>query len=548
MVQMPLLTVDNLAVQFHTRQGVVQAVQGVSFQLEQGKTLGIVGESGAGKSVICLGLMRLLASPPARLTADRLHFAGQELLHLDNRQMRTLCGDRMTMIFQDPMTSLNPYLTIGQQLIEPLRLHNRLSRTEAHERATAALAETGIARAKQRMHSYPHEFSGGMRQRVMIAMAMLNRPDLLIADEPTTALDVTVQAQVLELMQKLQHEYQLAMIFISHDLGVIAGLADEVIVMQHGRCVEQGSVNDIFCHSTAAYTRRLLAAIPDTAKPPQYQQPTDDSKLLELVDIRIAYSSRPHIFGRRESVTAVDGINLTLHTGEILGLAGESGSGKSSLARALVRLVKLTSGRIELAGRDLGQLSGKHLASVRPDIQMIFQDPYSSLNPRMTIHDCLAEAICHTLHNQGRQNQPALTDRVTALLEEVELDSRQLYRYPYELSGGQRQRVAIARSLALKPKLIIADEPVSALDVTVQAQILKLFMQLNQQHQLSILFISHDLSVIRYIADRTAIMYHGKIVELDDTERVFQQPQHHYTQSLLNAILKNKLPGMRAET
>ncbi|MGI9229687.1 MAG: ABC transporter ATP-binding protein [Gammaproteobacteria bacterium] len=527
---MNVLQVENLNVSFHTRNGIVRAVQGLGFEVAAGKTLGIVGESGSGKSVSCLALLGLLASPPARIQADRAEFAGTDLLQLDAGQLRQIRGDRIAMIFQDPMTSLNPYLTVGTQLMEPLLIHRNIGKAEARERAVAALAETGIPQAAKRLACYPHEFSGGMRQRVMIAMAMINKPALLIADEPTTALDVTVQAQILELMQKLRHEHQLAMIFITHDLGVIAGLADELLVLEQGRCVERGTVDTIFHHSQAPYTRDLLAAIPKSAKPAQYKNTAaaDTPPLLELADVSISYTDRDHT----PTNNVVEDVHITLHKGEILGLAGESGSGKSTLARALVRLVRINSGRISLHNKNISDLSDSDFTRIRPQIQMIFQDPYASLNPRMTVHDCLAEAIACKQQLPDQQ----LTERVVQLLEEVDLQSTQLYNYPHEFSGGQRQRIAIARALALEPELIIADEPVSALDVTVQARILELFLRLNQRHRLSLIFISHDLSVVRYIADRTAILYQGKIVELDTTEKVFQQPQHPYTRSLLAAI------------
>ena len=531
---MNLLQVKNLNVAFHTRHGVARAARDLSFSVAPGKTLGIAGESGSGKSVTCLALMGLLPSPPARIQADQADFAGQDLLRMSRKQLRRLRGNRLAMIFQDPLSSLNPYLTVGAQLMEPLRIHGAVGRAEARERAAAALADTGIPQATKRMRSYPHEFSGGMRQRVMIAMAMINRPSLLIADEPTTALDVTTQARILDLMRRLRDEHRLAMIFISHDLAALAALADEILTLEQGRCVDRGSVEHVFQHSVASPARALLAAIPQSAKPRQYREPskrTDSdaaAPLLRISGVDVVYG------GRHGGGHAVQDVHLTLREGEILGLVGESGSGKSSLARALVRLLRPAAGSIALRGQELSRMTDKEFRAIRPRMQMIFQDPYSSLNPRMTVHACLTEALACA--DTPPPNAHALTAAATGLLEEVGLDAAQLHRYPHEFSGGQRQRIAIARALALAPEVIIADEPVSSLDVTVQARILELFLRLNQRRGLSLIFISHDLAVVRYVSDRVAIMRRGRIVELDETETVFHRPRHPYTRRLLAAI------------
>ena len=538
---MSLLTVTDLKVYFHTRNGIIRAVDGVSFDLEKGGTLGIVGESGSGKSVACLSLLGLLPMPPARIEGGTAVFDGMDLLRTPEHTMRKIRGNSISMIFQDPMTSLNPYLTIETQLIEPLRIHLKLSRGEALEKAVTMLEEVGISDPRRRLQCYPHEFSGGMRQRVMIAMALSTEPDILIADEPTTALDVTIQAQILELIKNLQRKYGIATIFVTHDLGLISGIADYLLVMHDGVAVEQGNPDAIFHHTKHPYTKKLIQSIPHTPKPtsPPLVHRDGDRPFLSIDGVKVVFPlyTGALLFGSRQEFTAVDEGSLELRASEILGLVGESGSGKSTLARSIVRLVATSSGKITLEDLVLTDLEGTKLNAARLNFQMIFQDPYASLNPRMTVYDCLAEA----LRRRRKFSSDTILAEVLRLMHDVNLLPEHIRKYPHEFSGGQRQRIAIARALALQPKLIIADEPVSALDVTVQAQILDLLLDINQKYHTSMIFISHDLSVIRYIADRTAVMYRGKLVELDATETVFNHPKHPYTQTLVSALSVNKL-------
>lgn len=531
---MSLLSVTDLVTRFHTREGVITAVDGVSFSVEAGQVLGIVGESGSGKSVCCYSMLGLIPSPPGRVESGTAMFAGHDLLKMSAKQLREVRGDQIAMIFQDPMTSLTPHMRIGAQLVEPLLRKHKLSAKAAEKRAIAALEEVGIREASRRIRSYPHEFSGGMRQRVMIAMALIGQPKLLIADEPTTALDVTVQAQILELIKRIQREHKLSVVFISHDLGVVSQMADEVVVMQHGRVVEKGSSRQVFHEAQHPYTKKLIAAIPTSAKASAAQFEPAQSPLLTAEGLNLVYRSNPGLFSRRQplSVNAVNNVSLSIRRGEILGLVGESGSGKSSLGRIIMRLVEPDSGRVLLDGKDLTKLPPNDLRLARRDFQMIFQDPYASLNPRMTVFDTLAEPML--VHRQvSRQN---LLEAVNTLMDEVGLHRGMIRKYPHEFSGGQRQRIAIARALAVRPKLIVADEAVSALDVTIQAQILDLLVHLTQRYRLALLFISHDLSVVRFISDRVLVMQNGKVVEEGDTEALFLQPKQAYTQALLSSL------------
>lgn len=534
---MALLTVKDLHIHFHTRNGLVKAVNGVDFTVDKGETLGIVGESGSGKTVCCYSLLGLLPTPPARIESGSAMFEGKDLLHMPEPELRKIRGKRIAMIFQDPMTSLNPYMKLGAQLIEPLTTHNKISKEEAKKRAISAMREVGIPEPEKRINFYPHEFSGGMRQRVMIAMALVTEPDILIADEPTTALDVTVQAQILDLIKKLQKEHGIAVIFISHDLGVIAGIADKIIVMHEGNIVECGSTDEIFYETKHTYTKKLLESIPNSSKPAEriFDTNTKQPAFVRIDHLHTNYPvSDGHFFssGIKQFHKAVDDVSLSLKEGETLGLVGESGCGKSTVAKSIMRLVNVASGSISLDGKDLTQLEGKKLKAARRDFQMVFQDPYASLNPRMTVFDMLAEAIS----TQGTYTKKDLLERVITLMNDVGLPAKAIRKYPHEFSGGQRQRIAIARALALKPRLLIADEPVSALDVTIQAQILDLLLALIQKYKITMIFISHDLSVVRYLSDRCAVMYGGKIVEYGETEEVFKNPQHPYTKSLLSAI------------
>lgn len=511
------------------------AVDNISFEVGAGQTLGIVGESGSGKSVSCYSLLGLVPTPPGRIESGSAEFFGNNLLKMSAKELRRVRGGKISMIFQEPMTSLNPYLTVGAQLVEPLLLHGGCSKKDAKARAIESLVEVGIIDAETRIDSYPFEFSGGMRQRVMIAMALINKPDLLIADEPTTALDVTVQAQILELIKKLQKEHDLAVIFISHDLGVVSKMADNVVVMEKGIMVEYGTAQQVFHSPQHAYTQKLLSAIPTSAKPHPKQYQKNDPDFLEVKNLRTAFNTYSGFIRKRisSSVKAVDDISLTIKRGEILGLVGESGSGKSTLGRSIIRLVEPQSGQVFLNGVELTALSDKALRAARPDFQMIFQDPYASLNPRMTVFDTLAEPV--KMH--GLSGASNLLTVVNELMDEVGLDRSMIRKYPHEFSGGQRQRIAIARALAMKPKFIVADEPVSALDVTIQAQVLELLMELTKKYQLCMLFISHDLAVVRYISDNVAVMKQGKLVEQGETEFIFNTPQHPYTQSLLASTL-----------
>ncbi len=522
---MALMDVKDLAVYFHTRNGVVKAVDGISFQVESGKTLAIIGESGSGKSVACYSLLGLIPKPPGRIESGHAMFDGKDLLTLSEAELRKVRGKGISIIFQDPMTSLNPYLTIGDQLIEPLQLHFGMSRREAWAKATQTLEEVGIHDAAQRMNSWPFEFSGGMRQRVVIAMALITEPQIIIADEPTTALDVTVQAQILKLLKELQQRRNIGVIFISHDLSVVADIADEIAVMQNGRFVEQGDRNEIFRNAQHPYTRKLLAAVPDTEKAATQGQ---SEALVEVKNLCMYFAGNKG----EQQVRAVDDVSLSINRHEILGLVGESGSGKSTLGRSILRLLSPTSGSIVLNGQELCGLSAKQLKPLRRNMQIIFQDPYASLNPRMTVYDTLAEPLL--LH--GMANRKSLDGEVFRLMDSVGLARESVLRYPHEFSGGQRQRIAIGRAIATKPEFIVADEPVSALDVTIQAQILDLLLELVKNFNLTMLFVSHDLGVVRYLADRIVVMKDGRLVESGSVHQIFSAPQQAYTQALLSAI------------
>ncbi len=568
---MPLLEVTDLRTYFHTRRGVYRAVDGVSFSVEKGETLGIVGESGSGKSVTCSSLLGLIPQPPGRIESGQALFDGTDLLHCSPAELRAIRGRRIEMIFQDPMTSLNPYLRISEQLIEPLLIHEKISKADALARGLAMLEAVGIPNAAQRLHSYPHEFSGGMRQRVMIAMALITKPDLLIADEPTTALDVTVQAQILELLKKLQRELGMAVLFITHDLAVVSGLCDRVQVMYAGRVVESADTRSIFRSPQHPYTKALQRCIPalqDKGRelfaipgmPPDLSKPFTEAELLKRFDLPAeqpaAASAPAHVIGTEATITvgdlkthfpiesgflfkkqtgtvkAVDGVSFEVRRGEVLGLVGESGSGKSTLSRAIMQLAPVTSGTVLVSGHNLTAASAGEIKAARRDLQMVFQDPFASLNPRLTVYAALAEPLL--VH--GVVPPADVPARVARLMEQVGLPARFLQKYPHEFSGGQRQRIAIARALALEPKVIIADEPVSALDVSIQAQILNLLAGLVRSMDLTMIFIAHDLSVVKHISDRIAVMYQGRIVELGDAVDVMERPQHPYTRTLISAI------------
>ena len=533
---MAILEVKGLKVYFHTRNGLVKAVDDVSFSVDSGETLAIVGESGSGKSVTCYSLLDLLPKPPAKIEGGTAFFDGEDLLTCSPDRMRHHRCNDIAVIFQDPMTSLNPFLTIGEQLIEPLIYHPdktlRQSRPKARERAIQLLDEVGIIDPHSRFDCYPHEFSGGMRQRVMIAMALITEPRLLICDEPTTALDVTIQAQILKLIKKLQQTHDVAVIFISHDLGVVAGIADKVLVMCEGTIRETGNTDSVFYRSQDEYTKKLLAAIP--SGPKKLESRVKPETLIKVSHLKTHFNdySKQKIDGKYALIKAVDDVSLNILRGEILGLVGESGSGKSTLGRSILQLVPNTSGIVNFGADQLTGLSPRQLVPWRRRMQMIFQDPYASLNPRMTVYETLSEPLLY----HGLANRENVLSRVSELMDEVGLASGSMRKYPHEFSGGQRQRIAIGRAIATKPEFIIADEPVSALDVTIQAQILDLILDLVESHNLTMMFISHDLSVVRYISDRVMIMHHGVIVEEGKTEALWANPQDPYTQNLLRSI------------
>lgn len=522
----PLLNVDQLSVQFTGSDTPI--VNRVSFQINPGETLALVGESGSGKSVTALSLLQLLPSHQVSFPSGAVHYRDQDLIKASELKLRQIRGHKVSYVFQEPMTSLNPLHTLEKQIGETLRLHRGLGRQQCREKAIDLLELVGIDNPEGRLEHYPHQLSGGQRQRVMIAMALANEPELLIADEPTTALDVTVQQQILELLQSLQQRLGMAILLITHDLNIVRRVADRVCVMHQGEIMETGPCESLFRAPKHPYTRTLLDAEPEGSPDPIA---VDSSPLLQTKDLKVWFEQRGGLLKRIKGYhRAVDGIDLTLNPGETLGVVGESGSGKSTLAMAILRLIS-SKGQIEFKGERLDTLKSKQMRSVRQQLQVVFQDPFGSLSPRMTIGDIIAEG----LEVQGIRDSNELNRIICQALEEVGLDAQMQNRYPHEFSGGQRQRIAIARALALKPALIILDEPTSALDRTVQKQVIELLRQLQARYGFSYIFISHDLAVVRAMSHRVMVMRQGNVVEHADAETLFSSPKHEYTRNLLAA-------------
>ena len=558
----PLLQISNLSITFRSEGGIVQATKGVSLSISRGEILALVGESGSGKSVTSLSILQLLPSPPAEYTSGAITFTDGEketnLLGLPTEQRRNIRGNRIAMIFQEPMTSLNPVMKCGRQVAEAILQHKKVSNTEARRQAVEWFRKVQLPNPEGMYDRYPHQLSGGQKQRVMIAMAMCCQPALLICDEPTTALDVTVQKTILQLIKDLQQEQDMGVIFITHDLGVVAEIADRVAIMYKGEIVEQGDTRSIFEHARHPYTQALIACRPAlhpkgeklpvvadflegkrTAPiaPRTCETTTESGDLLvQVKDLSVKFPTRTNLFGKTLAyTTAVDSVSFDIYKGETLGLVGESGCGKTTLGRTLLRLTEPSGGQILLGSTDITRLSKAELKSFRKDVQLVFQDPYSSLNPRLTIGDAMEEPMTVTglLRDKGERKR-----RVAELLDKVNLSSTSANRYPHEFSGGQRQRIVIARALALNPTFLVCDESVSALDVSVQAQVLNLLNDLKKDLGLTLLFISHDLSVVRYMSDRIMVMHRGRIIESGESEQVYNQPQSEYTQKLLAAIPK----------
>ncbi|MBM4151159.1 MAG: ABC transporter ATP-binding protein [Ignavibacteria bacterium] len=584
-----LLEVKDLITEFRSDDRVHQAVRSISFTVERGKTLGIVGESGSGKSVTSLSVMRLIPNPPGRIAGGSILFHEDdgtitELLTLPEERMRTYRGNRISMIFQEPMTSLNPVFKCGDQIMEAIMLHEHVNKEIARERALQLMKEVQLPRPEAMLDQYPHQLSGGQKQRVMIAMAMSCNPALLIADEPTTALDVTVQATILDLMHELQKKHNMGMMFITHDLGVIKAIADDIIVMYKGKIVEQGSVQEIFENPQHPYTKGLLACRPrmdkkllilptvrdfmdehadGTITPKALAHETINTviesnvisseaisqrnaelsaqkPILSVRDLQVHFPIRSGgVFGQTKGfVKAVDDISFDVYPGETLGLVGESGCGKTTTGRAILCLVEPTGGSIEFDGKDIRGLSKHALKTLRKDFQIIFQDPYSSLNPRLSVGSAIMEVL--KVHNV-MDNDAQRREYIYYLLDKVNLEPHHYGNYPHEFSGGQRQRICIARALALKPSFLICDESVSALDVSVQAQVLNLLVTLREEFNLTYIFISHDLSVVKFISDRIAVMNAGKIIELGTAQEIYASPKNEYTRRLIESI-----PGTRS--
>ena len=534
-----LLEVRDLSTYFTTPEREVKAVDGVSFALNKAETFCLVGESGSGKSITALSVMRLL---PARISSHpsgSIEFNGVDLLKQDDEAMRHIRGSQIAMIFQEPMTSLNPVFTIGDQITEALQLHHpEMSNQEAQERTVKALEQVHLPNARGRMRDYPHQLSGGKRQRVMIAMALACDPELLIADEPTTALDVTVQAEILRLMRELQDNTGMSILMITHDFGVVAQMAHQVGVMQHGKLVEQGSTKQVLSQPQHPYTQQLLAAVPENLarrKPTTAQVLNPDAKpLIEIHNLSVWFPIKKGLFRRTvDYVKAVDDVSLAIPKGQIMALVGESGCGKTTLGRAILQLEKPTQGSVKVEGQELIGLSDQALRPWRAKMQIVFQDPQSSLNPRLLVETMLTEPM--KVHGIGSSHEERL-ELAARTLERVQLKREYLWRYPHEFSGGQRQRIGLARALVLNPEFIVCDEITSALDVSVQAEILQLLLDIRSERDLTLLFVTHNIGVVEYLSDQTVVMYKGKIVERGLTEQVCRSPQEPYTQKLLAAV------------
>ena len=585
-----MLEVKNLVTEFKSDGELMKAVNDVSFTLHKGETIGIVGESGSGKSVTSLSIMQLIPNPPGYVSGGEILYHSKEkgtvnLRNLDPKEMRSFRGNEIAMIFQEPMTSLNPVYTCGNQVMEAILLHQKISKKEARKKTIKLFEQVQLPDPERVFNVYPHQISGGQKQRVMIAMAMSCNPRILIADEPTTALDVTVQKTILDLMLQLQREQDMGIMFITHDLGVIAELADTVMVMYKGKVVEQGPVLEIFSNPRHPYTKSLLACrppldrrivrlpvssdfmktdeqgfmveIPKTVseainsviitkeqRAEEHKELYSRSKILELEHIKTWFPKTKSLFGKtKEWVKAVDDVSLDVYEGETLGLVGESGCGKTTLGRTILRLNEPTEGKIFFQRNDLLKLNATDMRYLRKDMQIIFQDPYSSLNPRITIGEALIEPMqIHNLYGNNRQRK----EKVMELLKKVGLEEKQYHRYPHEFSGGQRQRVCIARALSLNPKFIICDESVSALDVSVQAQVLNLLNDLKREFKFTYIFISHDLSVVKFMSDRMVVMNKGKIEEMGDADSIYLNPKSDYTKKLISSIPKGQLTDIRA--
>ena len=532
---LPLVNVENLSVAFKSGKSQSLAVKGVSFQIAKGETVALVGESGSGKTVSALSILKLLSYPAASHPTGRIMFGGKDLIKASEDDMQKIRGARISIIFQEPMTSLNPLHTIEQQVGEVLRVHRGMDDASARVRVIELLRKVGIPNPESRLAGYPHQLSGGQRQRVMIAMALANEPDLLIADEPTTALDVTIQAQILELLKDLQREMGMAMLLITHDLGIVRRMAERVYVMQHGMIVEEGATEKIFTSPQHPYTKHLLAAEPK-GKPPTFDAAAP--VVVETENLKVWFPIKRGIFRKTvDHVKAVDGLSLKLRSGQTLGVVGESGSGKTTLGLALLRLIS-SEGPIAYVGNRIDGYSSKEMRPLRKEMQVVFQDPYGSLSPRLSVFEIIEEGL---LIQKPEMDYDDRRVRVAQALTEVGLDPTSLDRYPHEFSGGQRQRIAIARAMVLEPKFVMLDEPTSALDMSVQAQIVDLLRELQDRYKLAYLFISHDLKVVRALCNYVIVMKNGKVVEEGPAEDIFKTPKDNYTRALMAAAFDLKV-------